>query len=88
MPNGVNDPINRASSEVALTVRDLVLQVSAKIDAMNVDLQQFKTTVVTKSELNIHQAQQRSQRNWSIGIIVTIMLAAPASVAAVVSLFT
>jgi hypothetical protein len=88
MPNGSNDPMSRVSAEVAYTVRDLVLQVSTKIDAMNLDLQQFKTTVVTKDELNTHRAQQRSQRNWSIGIIVTIMLAAPTAVVAVVSLLS
>lgn len=69
----VSDPISRAPAEVALTVRDLVLQVSGKIDGLAKDLQDFKPTVVTKAELNLFREVQRAQRNWSIGIIITML---------------
>jgi hypothetical protein len=86
MANGTPDPIAKAPPEVAMTVRELVLQVSSQIQAMDRDFQNFKLMVITRAEFDLFKTTQRIQRNWSIGIIVSILLAAPASVGAVVAL--
>ena len=80
------DPFVRAPAEVALTVRDLVLQTSTQIQAMREDFQQFKTTVVTKGELDLFRETQRTTRRWSIGIICSVVGASSAGVSIVVNL--
>lgn len=84
-PQAPNDPFSRAPAEVALTVRDLVLQTSTQIQAMRDDFAQFKTTVVTKAELDLFRETQKSARRWAIGIICSIVGASSSGVMVVLA---
>lgn len=86
MPNGPPDPMNKVAPEVALTVRELVLQVSNQVSSLQRDLDMFKTTVVTKNELDLFRETQKSARRWAIGIICSIIGASSSGVMVVVSL--
>lgn len=78
--------MTKAAPEIALTVRDLVLQTSNQITAMREDFQQFKTTVVTKAELDLFRETQRSARRWAIGIMASIIGASSSGVMVVISI--
>lgn len=84
-PQPPSDPLHRAPAEVALTVRDLVLQTHTQIQAMRDDFAQFKTTVVTKNELDLFKETQKSARRWAIGIICSIVGASSSGVMVVLS---